>query len=142
MLQQCNFKGCPQRPGQVFPKESSKPHPSNPDSRPSQSPDGLQMKTGTCWRFQYGKQCDGTCAWPDTHHCYKCGGSHATKFCEGQNPKGPRDTAQVKEGANFRQSEPKKEEGASSYTTEPREHGTSSKKEKTDREREEWSSKR
>ncbi len=68
------------------------------------------MKAGTCWRFQYGKQCDGTYAWPDMHHCYKWGWSHTTKFCEGQNPNGPGDTAQVKEGANFRQSDPKKEE--------------------------------
>ncbi len=43
----------------------------------------------------------------------------------------------MKEGANFRQSEQKKEKGASSYTREPREHRTSSKKEKMDLKREE-----
>ncbi len=46
------------------------------------------------------------------HHCYKCCRSHTTKFCEGQNPNGPGDTAQVKEGVTFRQSEPKKGRGS------------------------------
>ena len=39
---------------------------------------------GTCWKFQHGS-CDGTCLWPSTHACYKCGAAHPTKSC----PEGP-----------------------------------------------------
>jgi hypothetical protein len=39
------------------------------------------MKSGTCWKFQYGKGCDGTCMWPHTHICEKCSGPHPTKQC-------------------------------------------------------------
>ncbi len=39
------------------------------------------MQSGTCWRFQSAKRCDGTCLWPHTHQCYYCGRDHNTRLC-------------------------------------------------------------
>ncbi len=78
----------PKDQDRFFQRRSANPTLATQNPGPSQPPDGLQMKAGTCRIFQYGKQCDDTCAWPDTHHCYKCGETHETKFCEGQNPNG------------------------------------------------------
>ena len=103
---------------------------------PMQQEDGLQMKSGTCWRFQHGKGCDGSCLWPGTHLCYACGGNHPTKFCNGQNPAGQTGATPGKEGP-FRSPEPQKEEGNAPppKDPEPRDRTrTSSKKEKGDRE--------
>ncbi len=40
---------------------------------------GIPMQSGTCWRFQSAKGCDGTCLWPHTHQCYSCGRDHSTR---------------------------------------------------------------
>ncbi len=42
---------------------------------------GIQMQSGTCWRFQSTKGCDGTCLWPHTHQCYSCGRDNSTTLC-------------------------------------------------------------
>ncbi len=57
----------PKDHGRFFQRRTANPNPATQIPSPSQR----QMKEGTCWRFQYFKQCDGICAWPDMHHCYK-----------------------------------------------------------------------
>ncbi len=67
------------------PRESShKPQPykrTQTISLPQSSSEGLQFKSGTCWKFQSSKRCEGSCLWPNTHNCYSCGGPHSTKTC-------------------------------------------------------------
>ncbi len=54
---------------------------------------GIQMQSGTCWRFQSAKGCDGTCLWPHTHQCYSCGRDHSTRLCPlGDTHPGPNST--------------------------------------------------
>ena len=54
-------------------------------SNPHMPGTSLEYKSGTCWKFQAGKDCGPACSWPDTHVCYTCGGPHPTKACAGVN---------------------------------------------------------
>ena len=52
-----------------------------PFSASTQQPDNNHYRSGTCWKFQSPKGCEGPCLWPSTHKCYTCGGPHPTNQC-------------------------------------------------------------
>ncbi len=99
--------------------------------------DEPQFKSGTCWKFQTAKRCEGSCLWPNTHNCYSCGGPHSTRICPMSSTTIASATPPIHQGADtkmpFRQLKPKTDKTGSRE-----DRDRCNYKDKDDRMSEEW----